>query len=206
VLALVQRRTRHLCQIVESLLFLARADREQLQPTLETVDLGQRLAEHARTWHDSRRIQDLRLEVAEGGRYTVRAQPALLCELIDNLLDNASRYSDAGTPIRVTLRQDRSSVLVEVEDEGIGIAERDIPHVFEPFYRSAEVRRSGSPGSGLGLAIVRRLTTAFEGTITVASRPQRGTRFTISLPLSLAIAAPANQARSESPEHEKLPV
>jgi two-component system OmpR family sensor kinase len=189
VLALVQRRTGHLRQIVESLLFLARADQAQLAPDLQSIDMEEWLGEHARSWHDTARRQDLRLEVAGGGPYCVRADPALLSELIDNLLDNAGRYSQPGTPIRLTLGfdQDRSHVMIGVEDEGIGIAPEELPHVFEPFYRAADIRLGGSSGLGLGLAIAQRLAASFGGKIGVLTHRPRGTRFTVLLP-----AAPEN--------------
>lgn len=182
VLELVQRRTRHLRRIVESLLFLARGDRERLALEFETIDLDEWLAEHARTWHDIGRRPDLRLEIDQGGPYRVRAQPALLAELVDNLLDNASRYSERGTPIRLKLGQSGSSVTVGVEDEGIGIADHDMPHVFAPFYRAADPRLRDSSGSGLGLAIARRIAESLGGTITVASSFGKRSAFTISLP------------------------
>jgi signal transduction histidine kinase len=205
VLSLVQRRTGHLRQIVESLLFLARADHEHPALEFETVDLREWLADHARTWHDTRRSQDLRLEFADGGSHRIRAQPALLSELVDNLLDNASRYSEAGTPIRMTLNQDQSRVLVGIEDEGIGIAEQDIPHIFEPFYRSAQTRLRGSPGSGLGLAIARRLASIFGGTVAASRRRTRGSRFTISFPVAPTTDQPLESPELEGPDQNRPP-
>jgi len=205
VLVLVQRRTRDLRQIVESLLFLARADHDHLELKLETIDLAEWLGEHARSWHDSRRRQDLRLEAAGGGPYRVRVQPLLFAELIDNLLDNASRYSAPGTPIQLTVARDQASVVVAVEDEGMGISEHDIPHVFEPFYRSADARLRGSSGSGLGLAVALRLARSFGGTIAVERRAGRGSRFTVLLPLDTTTDLAVTEKDCEFPNHECAP-
>jgi len=188
VLAVVQRKTRHLRQIVESLLFLARADRETLTPLMERIDLAAWLAEHLRSWQESRKTIDFSPDldlnlVAIEGPLLVRAQAPLLAELVNNLLDNAARYSDPGMPIRVRLQHVKSTVELTVQDQGIGIAEDEIPHLFEPFYRSPQARQRGTSGLGLGLSVAARLATAFGGTIEVSSRPGRGSRFTLRLPL-----------------------
>ena len=145
-LAVVQRKTRHLSRIVESLLFLARADGEALDPLLEVVDLATWLAERAGAWKESHGDADLQLALAPDGPFPVRVQPALLAELVNNLLDNAERYSEPGSPIVVSLVRQGHSVLLAVEDRGIGIAANELPHLFDAFYRSPEARRRALPG------------------------------------------------------------
>ncbi len=185
VLGVVQRRTRHLRQIVESLLFLARADNETLAPLLELIDLASWLSAHLRSWRETSRGCDLRLDYEPTEPLPVRVQPALLAELINNLLDNAARYSEPGTPIRVELTRDGATVGLTVEDRGIGIAPDEIPLLFEPFFRSAEARWRGAPGLGLGLSVAQRLARSLEGTIEVSSQVGLGSRFTLRLPLAL---------------------
>ena len=153
VLGVVQRKTRQLRQIVESLLFLARADHETLGPLLERIDLAAWLAEHLRAWRESRNGPEPRPDLAlepggTEGPLPVRVQPVLLAELVNNLLDNAARYSDPGSPIRVGLRRAGPAAELSVEDRGIGIADDEIPHLFEPFYRSPEARRRAPRGWG----------------------------------------------------------
>jgi len=75
-----------------------------------------------------------------------------------------------------------------VEDAGRGIAAEDLPHIFEPFYRSPEARRLGRAGTGLGLAVARRVAAAFGGGLTAESRPGRGSRFTLKLPAAAALS------------------
>ena len=93
-----------------------------------------------------------------------------------NLLDNAAKWSPPGGT--VTLRM-KAGVLV-LEDEGPGIADADLPHVFDRFYRSDESR--SMPGSGLGLSIVRQVVERHAGEVTAARRPEGGSRFTVVLP------------------------
>jgi signal transduction histidine kinase len=106
----------------------------------------------------------------------------LLGQLLDNLVDNALKYSEPGSPVTVSLLRDAGAVLMTVADAGWGIGPEDLPHVFEPFYRSASARRLGRGGVGLGLAMARRIAEAFGGHLGVASEPGRGSRFTLRLP------------------------
>jgi signal transduction histidine kinase len=183
VLGVVQRKTRHLRQIVESLLFLARADGEMMEPLLEPIDLTAWLSEHVDSWRESHAGNVPPVEIEAQGPVPVRVQPSLLGELVNNLLDNAIRHGDAAAPVQVRLKRDRDWVLLEIEDGGIGIEEDDLAHIFEPFYRSATARGRGTPGLGLGLSVAQRLATSFGGRIEVASRVGQGTRFTLRLPL-----------------------
>jgi signal transduction histidine kinase len=201
VLTLVQSKTRHLRRIIESLLFLARADGEALEPSLEPVDLAGWLPDHVRSWLDARRSADVRVEVTpEAGPLTARAQPALLGELVNNLLDNAAKYSEPGTPIVVRLDRDGPRLNLSVEDRGIGISADELPHVFDPFFRSPHARRLGSPGLGLGLPVALRLARSFGGTLDASSLPGQGSRFTLRLPAEDrgAEAEPARPRRPAS--------
>src|SRR5262249_52927799 len=103
VLALVHDQAGHLSRIVEALLFLARADAEGELAGLEVLDLARWLPEQRPRWGGHERAADLRLEQASPGPCRVKVQPVLLGQLLDNLLDNAFRYSAPGTPVRVSL-------------------------------------------------------------------------------------------------------
>ena len=107
----------------------------------------------------------------------VRIDPVLLERAVSNLLDNAVKYSPEGAPIEVIVRDGE----VIVADHGPGIADEDIPRIFDRFYRAAASR--SKPGAGLGLAIVREAAEAHGGKATVESSP-KGARFTLTLPAS----------------------
>ncbi len=209
VLYLVQRKTRHVRQIVESLLFLARADADAQRPQMEPIELSAWVRDHLQG-RTGPRASDVRLEACSTGVFWVWAQHVLLGELLDNLLENAEKYSEPGTPIIVDLRLESDVVTLAVEDSGIGIAEGEITHVFEPFYRSPEARRRGSSGLGLGLSVASRLSQLFGGRLDAQSQPNRGSRFTLTLPLTEqpgpnSIALPGSpvaesDAETESPK------
>ncbi len=170
--------------IVESLLFLARADAEARHPDLEPVNLATWLHDHlTAAWSGHPRFADLRVEVPPGEPVTVYALPALLGNVLDNLLDNAFKYSDPGSPVSVVIARQEDAIVFAVEDRGPGIAAEDAGRVFEPFFRSAGVRRAGIGGVGLGLAIAARIVTAFVGRIGVEDRPGGGSRFFVRFPL-----------------------
>jgi two-component system sensor histidine kinase MprB len=107
----------------------------------------------------------------------VRVDRVLLERAVSNLLDNALKYSPEGAPIEVIVRDGE----VVVADHGPGVADDDLPRIFDRFYRAAASR--SKPGAGLGLAIVREAAEAHGGRATVESSP-KGARFTLTLPAS----------------------
>jgi signal transduction histidine kinase len=106
--------------------------------------------------------------------------------LLDNLLENACKYSGPGTPIIVSTWHEPTAVVLAVEDCGCGIAAADLPRVFEPFYRAESARRLGRAGVGLGLAVALRIAATHGGTITAESEPGRRSRFVVRLPRAAA--------------------
>ena len=107
----------------------------------------------------------------------------LLLTAIRNLLENAVAYSPERTRVLVTTRRDGDRVEISVEDQGIGIPERDLQRIFERFYRVDPARSRATGGTGLGLAIVKHVTAAHGGALTVRSVEGAGSTFTLSLPL-----------------------
>ena len=175
-----------LWRVVEALLFLARADAEAGLPDLERLDLSAWSADHLRTWSGHDRAVDLRFEDSDTEPPWTLAHPALLGQLLDNLLENASKYSEPGTPVVIRTWCEPESVALALEDHGFGIPPDDLPRVFEPFYRAESARRLGRAGVGLGLAVARRIALTHGGTITAESQPGQGSRFVLRLPAPLA--------------------
>jgi two-component system, OmpR family, phosphate regulon sensor histidine kinase PhoR len=103
-------------------------------------------------------------------------------QIVDNLVDNALKYTPEGGRICVRWSASDGQVCLEVEDTGIGIPERDLPRIFERFYRVDKARSRELGGTGLGLSIVKHLVQAMQGTIRAASQPGQGTTFTVRLP------------------------
>lgn len=113
----------------------------------------------------------------------VLADPMRVEQVLDNLLDNAARYSEPNTPVEVAVQPDDGYAVVSVTDRGDGIPEVEQERVFEPFHRGENSRRRGVHGTGLGLAICRGIVEAQSGRIWVESVPGRGSTFRFALPL-----------------------
>jgi two-component system sensor histidine kinase SenX3 len=113
-----------------------------------------------------------------------------LTSAVFNLLDNAVKYSEEGSTVRVRVVAEESGspglVRIEVADEGIGIPPRDRERIFERFYRVDKARTRDTGGTGLGLAIVRHVVNNHRGEVTVTSREGEGSTFTITLPTAPA--------------------
>jgi two-component system, OmpR family, sensor histidine kinase KdpD len=113
----------------------------------------------------------------------VRIDAVLFEQALFNLLDNAAKYAVAGTTIGVRSWRDRDSVVLQIVDEGEGIPQGDLEHIFDKFYRVQKTDQVRA-GTGLGLAISRGFVEAMQGTITAANRSDRkGAVFTITLPI-----------------------
>lgn len=179
MLAKVHAQAERLRRVVDALLFLARSQGDGPPVALEPLDIAVVVRDRLAVFAEHQRVGDLRLDVAEG--VWASAHRELLGELFDALLDNALKYSDPGTPVDVRIGRDADCAWVEVEDRGVGIAEADVPHVFQPFFRAAAVRDRGVAGVGLGLAVAARIAAAFGGAVRVSSE-SGGTRFRLELP------------------------
>jgi len=116
----------------------------------------------------------------------VRADKEGLREILDNLVDNAIKYTSAGGRVTVRCRTtgDAKMVSIEVEDTGIGISAEELPRVFERFYRVDKARSREMGGTGLGLAIVKHLAQSFGGGVSAKSESGQGSRFTVELRLA----------------------
>lgn len=185
-LRLVHRQASQLRQIVEALLFLARAEAEAGLPDLEAVDLADWVPGYLQVWSGHPRYGDLRVECTCTGPLCARVHAPLLGQLLTNLLDNACKYSEPGTSISLRLAREPGVITLAVEDAGCGINLEDLRHVFEPFYRSAHARCLGRVGVGLGLAVAQRLAQVFSGMLSAESEPGRGSRFLLRLPELIA--------------------
>jgi signal transduction histidine kinase len=118
-----------------------------------------------------------------------RGDAHLLARVMENLLDNALRYTPPGGAITVGWRAEPARLTFTVADTGPGIAARDLPHLFDPLYRGEASRSRETGGAGLGLAIARRILHAHGGDLTAANRDVAGAAFTGWLPLPSSISA-----------------
>jgi two-component system OmpR family sensor kinase len=115
-----------------------------------------------------------------------RADAVLLRRVLDNLLDNADKYTEeAASPIELTAHRAGADIVIEVRDHGMGVAPEDADRVFEPFFRGDRSRARARGGYGLGLALARRIVEAHAGTLRLLPRPGGGTVARIELPIAV---------------------
>lgn len=124
---------------------------------------------------------DIELPVAS--KESLRADYDQLVELFVTLLDNAIKYGSEKTTVTVSALKDESNIVIKVTDKGMGINEKDLPHIFERFYRADHSRNKiTSTGYGLGLSVAEAIVTSHRGTISAMSKVGHGTTFIVTLP------------------------
>jgi heavy metal sensor kinase len=178
-----------MAELVDALLTLARADEGRAQLHLEPVELEDILSEVSETATFLGEQAKVSVAVTAPPRpCKIAVDRSRIRQLLMNLLSNAVKYTPQGGSVAIDCSQDNGHVVLSVRDTGVGIAPGDLPHVFDRFWRADQARsRTGQrPGAGLGLAISKWIVEAHGGTITVQSRPGRGTTFTVTLPAGVA--------------------
>lgn len=183
-LQLIDRHSGRLEALVSDLLDLARVESPAARFELKPIELRELLDElHGRvadalqrkqlTWHTE-------LDGCRSAR--VVASPHLLNLVLDNLVDNAVKFTEPGGHVGVTCRDGPGWVSFEVNDDGCGIPEAEQERVFERFYQVERARSGPERGTGLGLSIVRHAVSAMNGAIALQSQPGKGTRFKVTIP------------------------
>lgn len=175
---------RHLSRLSQNLLFLARGQAGRITLSFANVDLVRFVADVTRELQPAASDRAIEL-VAELPDDPIRAfiDGDRMQQVLHNLLENAIRYTSEAGRVRLRLSATREEAAIEVIDSGIGIPARDLPHVFERFYRSDRARRAYPGGSGLGLSIARWIVEAHKGRVEVESQPDHGATFRVRLPL-----------------------
>jgi signal transduction histidine kinase len=171
-------------RITEKLMNLTKLDAGVSQKQREPVDMK---AVAQRTLHlleplASQQGVTLSTELSEG--CVVMASADDLYQIIFNLVENGIKYNVYGGSVTLRLQRDKFRATLSVSDTGIGIPEADLDHIFDRFYRVDKARSRASGGSGLGLAIVHDAVIENDGLIEVSRRPEGGTVFTVSFPLT----------------------
>jgi heavy metal sensor kinase len=180
-LASMLEETRRLTDLVDGLLLLARADSGGLSSSLEKVDLVDLANAIRETLLVLAEEKGQRIEIT-GEQSVIRADRELLRLALLNLVHNAIRYSGEGTAIRLRIKSREKTVLVEVLDEGPGIAPEHREKIFQRFYRVDEARSRASGGAGLGLSIARWAVERQGASIELESEPGQGSLFRIVIP------------------------
>ncbi len=181
----LRQKSLHLSQIISQLLFLTRADQGRQKLTMERLDFSELTAmvcEEAQILaQDADSASAISIETQIERDLYILGDETLLMRFWMNLLQNAITYGRSGGHIRVTVQKGIGRIEGSILDDGIGISEEDLPHIWERFYQ-ADTSRTRENSSGLGLAMVKWIVKEHGGEITVRSRIGEGTEFTFWFP------------------------
>jgi two-component system sensor histidine kinase KdpD len=186
----IDEETDRLTRLVANLLDLTRIQGGALKPEKEWYEIGEVIHQVADRLGALAASHPLRIEVAPD-LPLVAFDFVEIAQVLTNLIENAAKYSDAGTEIAVTAAREGDAVRLTVRDRGLGIPAADVPHVFDTFYRVRRQGRAGRiGGTGIGLAICKGFVEAHGGEIGVESREGDGSAFWFTLPITAMPDAP----------------
>jgi signal transduction histidine kinase len=176
--------TENLSKIVQCLLSLSRLDAGSAQMERVRLNLGDlvsTITDQMAPLADEKRVI---LTSQAHGRVEVEGDRVRLKQVVVNLLDNAIKYTPAGGTVTVGVNVSDRQAQLEISDTGPGIPASDLPHVFDRFFRAAQVRVGTMEGAGLGLSIVQSICTAHGGFVKAENHANGGCRFIVELPLA----------------------
>lgn len=182
--------TENMKELVERLLFLARADKKTQQVHFARLDAGALMREIAEETRVMDRTHTLETHLADGVFFT--ADASLVKQAVRAVLENSLKFTPQGGTVTLSCRQEGEWVLLGVADTGPGIAKKDMPHIFDRFYKADTARIRSGGGTGLGLSIVKWIVERHGGTVHVESEPGTGTVFTLVFPEHNGDAAEEN--------------
>ncbi|MDZ4178986.1 MAG: ATP-binding protein [Coriobacteriia bacterium] len=180
-LSTIVRESERLARLADDLLALQRIEGATGELAVRRVDLRAVAQEASDALEHLTTQRHVRVEIT-GEAPAVLGEPDRLQQVVANLLDNASRHMPDGGTVTIELGRDNTHALLAVADEGPGIDEQALPHVFDRFYRAQTSRDRISGGAGLGLSIVKAIVGRHAGEITAENRTEGGSRFTVRLP------------------------
>lgn len=172
----------YMSKVLDDLFLLAKADEKKIQLDCKPVQLDSIVEEackHAQILGDEKKLE---IVLAYVEPVEIYGNAVRLRQMIWNLLHNGIKYTPAGGKIKVSLEDKDNGALLTVEDNGIGIPEKQLPFIFDRFYRVDKARSKSEGGSGLGLSICKHIVESHKGRIEVESQVDAGTKFKISFP------------------------
>lgn len=183
-LARTKSRIGDLIKLINSWLRAISIDAEQMEKTFTQVSVKDEIARALENVQPYAVRKDVEIVTSIcDGLHPVLGDGLSLSEAFGNIIGNAVKYSRDGSKVTVKAEENGNDVMISVKDEGIGIAQEDLPHIFDGFYRGKSGQAAAS-GHGIGLAVTRQIIEAHQGSISVESELNKGTTFIVRLPKS----------------------
>ena len=183
-LGTISESTDELLEFIGSILSLSRMESKEMKLDLRSRDVNQVLRNVIRRCDHLAQKKNIEIVTELEPLFSIRVDEDLLKTVFHNLIENAIKYSPEGRKILVTSEEVNNELVVQVADQGRGIAPEEMPHVFERFYR-ARNSRNDTAGNGLGLFLAKYFVELHNGRIEVESLIEKGSTFTVRLPMNL---------------------
>lgn len=178
---IILNKARQLANIVSDLLVLSTLEGGK-PPAPEPISLRESISQALRTVEPLAKSRSVKLVFHNPEDFQVMGYEVRLEQVWVNLLDNAIKFNRAEGEVKVEVARNQDRAMVRVSDTGMGIPSRDLPRIFERFYRVDKARSRATGGTGLGLAIVKHAVEQMGGSVAVESRLGQGSTFTVTLP------------------------
>jgi signal transduction histidine kinase len=183
-LKLIGRSSEELTEFIGSVLSLSRTESKEIKLQLKSKDVNALINEVIGKVHYLAKQKNIEIVTELEPLFSLKIDEDLMRQVFTNLIENAIKYSPENTKILVTTEEFDGRIQVQVADQGFGIPKEDMQNLFSKFYRAKNVSED-IKGSGLGLYLSRYFVNLHRGDITVESEPQRGSTFTVELPMNL---------------------
>lgn len=172
-----------LLRFINAILQYGRIESQGIELNKQSKDINKLLQEVIKKHEFLAKVKRIRIEQELEPMFPIPVDSELIKQVFSNLVENAIKYSPEESCVRVRSKESDGKVVVEIHDEGVGIPLEDLPNIFMKFYRSHNVKTSTIKGSGLGLYLAKYFVELHQGTISATSEPEKGSTFTVELPL-----------------------
>ncbi|MCR4891016.1 MAG: HAMP domain-containing histidine kinase [Lachnospiraceae bacterium] len=171
-----------LAELINNILQISKLDNNQVEAKNESFDLSEMLIQAILSFDSLLEEKNIDLQINIPDNISIESDPGLLKIAFNNILSNAIKFSDDSGQIEIKVNKEDSKTSISVRDQGCGMDEKALKHIFDKFYQSD--KNHSAKGNGLGLAMVKQIIFLLKGNIEVQSRPGQGSLFTITLPNS----------------------
>lgn len=180
----IAQSSEELSEFIASILSLSRIESKEMKLMLKSRDVNEIVREVIRKHEYLARRKNIEIVAELEPLFSIKVDQDLLRTVVANLVENAIKYSPEGTKVLITTDEIDNEVVIQVADQGAGIPSEELSHVFDRFYRGRKTRVT-TAGNGLGLYLARYFVELHQGRIEVESEPEKGSTFTVRLPMNL---------------------
>lgn len=181
-LSRIKKETENMVNLISDILMISKLETKEVEVVIEEIRIYPLVLEIVNTFVPLARSQDVKVEI-DCKPLIINANSGQMKELIGNLLSNAIKYNRVGGTVTVTIQNQHNSLMIEVEDTGMGIPKESLSRIFERFYRVDKGRSKKIGGTGLGLSIVKHIVAYYNGSIELESEADVGTKVIVTMPI-----------------------